>query len=122
MLRLPYFADPANLEVVEDEPKKIEDGPEGETSLQLLQAVYRDRKQPLRLRISCADKCLKHEYPQISAVGVMSISGQESFAEALDRCIARSQGPVLFNAAPPELPAEELKRPFSNYRNNFRRY
>ena len=54
MLRLPYFADPANLEVVEDEPKKIEDGPEGETSLQLLQAIYRDKKQALNVRVRCA--------------------------------------------------------------------
>jgi hypothetical protein len=31
MVRLPYFADPKNLEVEEDQPKKIEEGPEGET-------------------------------------------------------------------------------------------
>jgi hypothetical protein len=50
------------------------------------------------------------------------MSGQ-SFAEALERAIARSQSPPLLNGpAPPELPAEELKKPFPNYRNNFRRY
>jgi hypothetical protein len=30
--------------------------------------------------------------------------------------------PLLNGPAPPELPAEELKKPFSNYRNAYRRY
>ena len=90
------------------------DGPEGETSLQLLQNVYRDRKQPLRLRVTCAKEALAHEYPRVSAVAVTSMSGQ-SFAEALDRAISRSQGPVLLNS-PPELPASELKGPFTRLR------
>ena len=64
MVRLPYFADPANLEVVEDEPKKIEDGPEGETSLQLLQAIYRDKKQALNVRVRCAVEALPYENPR----------------------------------------------------------
>jgi hypothetical protein len=61
MVRLPYFADPANLTVEEDQPKKIEEGPEGETSLQLLQNVYRNRKQPLNVRVRCAVEALAHE-------------------------------------------------------------
>jgi hypothetical protein len=36
----------AALAELEEEP----DGPEGETSLQLLQAIYRNRKQPLNVR------------------------------------------------------------------------
>jgi len=95
-------------------------GPEGETSLQLLQTVYRDRKQPLNVRVRCAVEALAHEYPRVSAVAVTSMSGQ-SFAEALERAIARSQGPPMLNGpAPPELPAEELKKPFS--RLNYRRF
>ena len=72
MVRLPYFADPANLTVEEDQPKpkKVEEGPEGETSLQLLQTVYRDRKQPLNVRVRCAVEALAHEYPRVSAVAV----------------------------------------------------
>jgi len=47
----------------------------------------------------------------------------KSFAEALERAIARSNSPVpLLNGPSLELPAEELKKPFSNYRNNYRRY
>ena len=116
-MAMPHFADPANLVVEEDQPK-IEEGPEGETSLQLLQNVYRNRKQPLNVRVRCAVEALVHEYPRVSAVAITNMSGQ-SFAEALDRAISR--GPLLLNS-PPELPAEELKRPFSNYRNNYRRY
>ena len=62
---------------------EVEDGPEGETSLELLQTVYRDRKQPLNVRVRCAVEALAHEYPRVSAVAVTSMSGQ-SFAEALE--------------------------------------
>src|SRR5260370_15843519 len=116
-MAMAHFADPANLVVEEDQPE----GPEGETSLQLLQTVYRDRKQPLNVRVRCAVEALAHEYPRVSAVAVTSMSGQD-FATALDRAIARSLEPSL--PAPIEhepLPASEL-RPFSNYRNNYRRY
>ena len=101
MVRLPYFADPANLTVEEDQPKpkKVEEGPEGETSLQLLQTVYRDRKQPLNVRVRCAVEALAHEYPRVSAVAVTSMSGQ-SFAKLSTgrlnavkrRCLYQRQG------------------------------
>jgi hypothetical protein len=93
---------------------EIEEGPEGETSLQLLQTVYRDRKQPLNVRVRCAVEALAHEYPRVSAVAVTSMSGQ-SFAEALDRAISRSNGPLLLNS-PPQLPASELKQPMQRLR------
>ena len=121
MIRLPYFADSKNLEIEEDQPKKIEEGPEGETSLQLLQTVYRDRKQPLNVRVRCAVEALAHEYPRVSAVAVTSMSGQ-SFAEALERAIERSgTAPKVIEHEPPVSP-EEMKNPFSNYRNNYRCY
>ena len=103
--------------------EEIEEGPEGETSLQLLQTVYRDRKQPLNVRVRCAVEALAHEYPRVSAVAVTSMSGQ-SFAEALERAIERSKlpAPKMIEAQAVEpLPASELKRPFANYRNNYRR-
>src|SRR6516164_6640230 len=62
-MAMPPFADPANLI-----PTEIEEGPEGETSLQLLQNVYRNRKQPLNVRVRCAIEALVHEYPKLSAV------------------------------------------------------
>jgi hypothetical protein len=122
------FADPANLVVEEDEPKKVEDGPEGDSSLQLLQTVYRDRKQPLNVRVRCAVEALQHEYPRVSAVAVTNMTGQQSFAEALERAIERSgikpqplPPPKVIEHEPP-VTAADMKRPFSRYRNNFRRY
>jgi hypothetical protein len=118
-MRLPSFANPANLVVEEDEKSKIEDGPEGETSLQLLQNVYRNRKQPLNVRVRCAVEALVHEYPRVSAVAVTSMSGQ-SFAEALERAIARSKAPLALNAPViehgPTVSPVEMRRPFSRYR------
>jgi hypothetical protein len=120
MIKLPYFADPKNLEVVEDEPKKVEEGPEGETSLQLLQTVYRDRKQPLNVRVRCAVEALAHEYPRVSAVAVSHMNGHD-FASALERAIERSKKPLplpppkVIEHEPP-VTATEMKAPFSRYR------
>jgi vacuolar-type H+-ATPase subunit F/Vma7 len=101
---------------------ELEEGPAGETSLQLLQTVYRDRKQPLNVRVRCAVEALAHEYPRVSAVAVTSMSGQD-FATALERAIERSRSPHVVNVpAPTTVEAEELKRPMPHYRNNFRRY
>ena len=121
-MAMPPFANPANLV-----PMEVEDGPEGETSLELLQAVYRNRKQPLNVRVRCAVEALAHEYPRVSAVAVTSMSGQ-SFAEALDRAIERSgikplPAPKQIEARPVEqISAEKLKGTMPHYRNNFRRY
>ena len=119
-MAMPPFADPANLVVKEYEEPKVEEGPEGETSLQLLQNIYRDRKQPLNARVRCAVEALAHEYPRVSAVAVTSMTGQQSFAEALERAIARSNSPPQLNGPVLELPAEELKKPF--VRSNYRRF
>lgn len=100
-------------DVQRGERREIEEGPEGETSLQLLQTVYRDRKQPLNVRVRCAIEALNHEYGKVSAVPVTSISGQQSFAERLERAIARSQSPPLLNGPVEPLPATVASRPFS---------
>jgi hypothetical protein len=121
MIKLPYFADPKNLEVEEDQPKKIEEGPAGETSLQLLQTVYRDRKQPLNVRVRCAVEALAHEYPRVSAVTVSHMNGQD-FAIALEKAIERSKQPVplLIDHVEP-LPPTVASKPFpaGNYRRRF---
>jgi len=104
---------------------EIEEGPEGETSLQLLQNVYRNRTQPLNVRVRCAVEALAHEYPRVSAVAVTNMSGK-SFAEALDRAIQRSQSPRVINP-PPALAAptivehspEELKGPMARLDRRF---
>ena len=99
------------LAELEEEP--IE--PEGETSLQLLQAIYRDKQQPLNVRVRCAIESLPYETPKLSATAIATMDGQ-SFAEALDRCIARSQSPPMLNGPVEESPASELKKPMQRYR------
>jgi hypothetical protein len=105
------------------ERREVEQGPEGETSLQLLQTVYKDRKQPLNIRVRCAVEALAHEYPRVSAVAVSHMDGQD-FATALERAIERSKKPTptMIEAQPVEqISAEKLKGPFPVYRNNYRR-
>jgi hypothetical protein len=81
-------------------------------------------KPTTEVRVRCAVEALAHEYPRVSAVAVTSMSGQ-SFAEALERAIARSTKPppkVIEAQLVEPLPASELKGPMPHYRNNFRRY
>jgi hypothetical protein len=112
------FTDPRL--VTERLSEKVEEGPEGETSLQLLQNVYRNRKQPLNVRVRCAIEALVHEYPRVSAVAVSHMNGQD-FASALERAIQRSKAPLALNSPKtiehePSVSSDELKRPFSCYR------
>jgi hypothetical protein len=57
--------------------------------------------------------------PKLSATAIATMDGK-SFAEALERCIERSKGPLLLNGPVEELPASELKKPF--VRTNYRRF
>jgi hypothetical protein len=61
------------------------------TALDFLQAVYRDFRQPLPVRLRAAIEALPFESPKLSAVAVMS---GEDFGARLDRAIARSQAPM----------------------------
>jgi hypothetical protein len=123
-MAMAHFADPANLIVEEPELERVDEGPEGETSLQLLQAIYRDKGQPLNVRVRCAIEALVHEYPKKGTDPGWQRDGK-SFAEMLERAIERSKQPSLpapMTIEHEPLPAEELKKPFSNYKNNYRRY
>jgi hypothetical protein len=123
-MAMAHFADPANLIVEEPELERVDEGPEGETSLQLLQAIYRDKGQPLNVRVRCAIEALVHEYPKKGTDPGWQRDGK-SFAEMLERAIERSKQPSLPAPKTIEhepLPASELKKPFSNYKNNYRRY
>ena len=94
---------------------EIEDEPEGETSLKLLQTVYRDRKQPLNVRVRCAIGALAHEYPKVSAVQVSHMNGQD-FASALERAIQRSKSSLPLPAPTIEHDPAELKKSNARYR------
>jgi hypothetical protein len=81
----------------------VEGEPAGASALELLQAVYRDQRQPLPVRIRCAAEALPYENPKLSAMAVTSLTAND-FAAALDRAIARSgKVPLLIEAqAEPE--------------------
>jgi hypothetical protein len=78
----------AVLDRIETQQRDL-DRVEGETALELLQAVYRDQRQPLPVRIRCATEALPYENPKLSAVAVRYMSA-DSFAARLDKAIARS--------------------------------
>ena len=111
----------AALAELEEEPQ----GPEGETSLELLQAIYRDRKQPLNVRVRCAVESLAHEYPKLSSIAHGHFDGK-TYAEALEaelRAIERSKQPLPL-AAPGRIieiehSADELKKPFARLERRF---
>jgi hypothetical protein len=98
-----------------------QNSPEGEIkALGYLQSIYRDPMEATPTRMRAAIECLPFENPKLSATAIAAFDGQ-TFAEALERCIERSKGPPRLNGPVEELPAEKLKKPFSNYRNNYRR-
>jgi hypothetical protein len=104
----------AALAELEEEPE----GPEGETSLELLQNVYRNRRQPLNVRVRCAIEALVHEYPKLSAIAHKHFDFATELEKAtIERAIERSKQPVpLLNGKVEELPASELKQPMQRLR------
>jgi hypothetical protein len=58
------------------------------TSLDLLQAVYRNPDVPLSVRMRAASIAIAYETPKLSVVA--SVSDPAAFAERLERAIARS--------------------------------
>jgi hypothetical protein len=67
--------------------ENVEIGP-NDLSLDLLRAVYRNNQLPLTTRMRAAISALKHEVPALIATAVVN---EGSFAELLDRRIARLQ-------------------------------
>jgi hypothetical protein len=79
----------AELQLIEAKAECEE--PDGETALELLQAIYKNKLAPLSLRMRAARECLPYENPRLSAMAITSMD-EHSFARALDRAIARSNG------------------------------
>jgi hypothetical protein len=100
-----------------------QDTPEERTAaLEYLQGIYNDATQSTSTRMRAAIESLPYETPKLSATAIATLDGK-TFAEALERAIERSKGPVMLNGPTIEhepLPASELKKPF--VRSNYRRF
>ena len=68
-------------------PEEIEIGPNG-TSLDLLQAIYRNPTIPLHTRMRAAMSCLQHEHPKL---GISFQASESGFATLLDARIKRHE-------------------------------
>ncbi len=78
------------------------DIPGNASSLDFLQAVYRDSAQPMTRRIRCAVAALPFERPKLAVVATMS--GGKDFAALLEAAISRGkviEGRVLSLRAEP---------------------
>jgi len=92
------------------------------TAKQLLQMVYRGELELSPQQFNAAKVCLEYEQPKLTAVAVGHLD-QSSFAQTLERALARSEAardyvprPALL--PPPEHSADELKKPFVLRRRN----
>jgi len=95
--------------------------PEGTTAKQALEMVYRGEIVLSPQQMRAAIECLQFENAKPPSSTFIGITGQ-SFAEALDRCIARSQSPHVMNAPPAltiEHSPEELKGPMARLERRF---
>ena len=105
-----------------EQQKEEPELPEGIMALPLLQMAYRGKVKLTPQQARCAIEALPYETPKLSATAIATMDGKD-FAAALDRTIERGQQPVpLLNGSIEQLPASELRKPISNYRNNYRRY
>jgi hypothetical protein len=96
--------------------------PEVTTAKEALRMVYRGEIVLSPQQMRAAIESLPYETPKLSATAIAT-TDVKSFAEALERAIERSkQSVLLLNGPVEQLPAEERKKPFPNYRNNFGRF
>jgi hypothetical protein len=91
------------------------EAPAGESALALLQAVYRDPRQPLSVRMRAAIEALLFESPKLTATAVLT---REDFAERLERATARSLAAKL-NLIEAESIRSVKKRPPTKATSNF---
>jgi hypothetical protein len=78
--------------------------------------VVRGKRILSRDQMRLLIELLPYHLPKLSAMAIARIDGK-SFAEALDRCIERSQKPVpRFNGPVEELPTTVAKKPMAHFR------
>jgi hypothetical protein len=83
--------------------------PPGATSLDLLQAIYRDHRQPMIRRMRAAIAALPFEHPKLAVTAVIGESGD--FAALLELAKARSTKVIEARAEPPKPPPTDLREP-----------
>ena len=81
---------------------------EGIAALPLLQMVYRGQVKLSPQQIRAAVEALPFENPKLSATAVTRMDGR-SFAEQLERAIARSKQPLPLPSPVEQHPATELR-------------
>ena len=119
-MAMPPFADPANLtaDLIEVEPTL----PDNITAKEALQMELRGQVRLSPSQFRAAKELLPYETPKLTAVAIGHMDGS-SFAAALGRAIERSKRtspPPAALLPPPEHSADELKKPFTLRRRNFR--
>ena len=92
------------------------------TELEFFEAVYLNESLPLGYRLKAAAERAKYTHAQLRAVAYSQMD-QQSFAQALERCLARSAQNYLPKPAlpaPEQHPASEVTGPFVMRRRNLR--
>jgi hypothetical protein len=98
--------------------------PAGVTARQFMQMVMRGEIEPTPGQRTAAKVLIEYQEPKLTAVAVGHFDGQ-SFAQALERCLARSEAarskpsPAL-PAPSAQHPSSEMKGPFAMRRRNLR--
>jgi hypothetical protein len=98
------------------------DLPPGANSLEFLQAIYRDPRQPMLRRIKCAISALPFECPKLSVTAQVEANGD--FFERLERAIARSSMALAAKPAQeaPEPPLQsDVRLPVAQVDRRYRR-
>jgi len=96
-----------DLGTLEQRSEEVEIPPTA-ISLDLLQAVYRNNSLALHVRMRAAIASLPHEVPKLIAQAILN---EQSYAELLDRRLARMAEAKLIEAQPPQI---ESKAPLSH--------
>ena len=99
------------------------------TPLEFLEAVYVNPNLPLNTRLRAAIEAAPYRHPKLAVTAHARFDFAAQLDKEIEKCIARSRQPTplsapkVIEARPIEqVSAAEMKKPFSRYRNNFRRY